>query len=224
MRRDWGSPVYVVGLTGGIGSGKSAAANLFAALGAAIVDTDVIARELTAPAGPAIPEIRSQFGAEYLTADGALDRAKMRLLVFQDPTARQKLEAILHPRIRAESRARIAAADRPYAIVVVPLLLETGAYRDLTDRVLVVDSAEERQIQRTSQRSALTAADVRAIMAAQLPRAERLARADDVLSNDGSMEELRRQVGELHAKYLALAGHASPPAPRDIRTSSQKRE
>lgn len=206
--------MYVVGLTGGIGSGKSVAASRFAELGAAIVDTDAIAHELTGPGGSAVPALRSQFGAEYVTADGGLDRARMRRVVFQDPEAREKLEAILHPLIRAESRARIAAADRPYVVVVVPLLLETGAYRDLTDRVLVVDCAAERQMQRAVQRSGLSEDDVRAIMAAQLPRAERVARADDVLLNDGSMEDLRRHVNELHSRYLGLARHSEPQAPR----------
>lgn len=206
--------MYVVGLTGGIGSGKSVAASRFAELGAAIVDTDAIAHELTGPGGSAVPALRSQFGAEYVTADGGLDRARMRRLVFQEPEARKRLEAILHPLIRAESRARIAAADRPYVVVVVPLLLETGAYRDLTDRVLVVDCAAERQMQRAVQRSGLSEDDVRAIMAAQLPRAERVARADDVLLNDGSMEDLRRHVNELHSRYLGLARHSEPQAPR----------
>lgn len=204
--------MYVIGLTGGIGSGKSAAASRFAELGAAIVDTDAIAHELTAPGGSAVPALRSEFGGEYITTDGGLDRARMRRLVFQDPEARKKLEAILHPLIRAESRARIAAADRPYVVVVVPLLLETGAYRDLIDRVLVVDCTEERQMRRAVERSGLSEDDVRAIMAAQLARAERLARADDVLPNDGSMEDLRRQVNELHSGYLNLARNAATQA------------
>lgn len=206
---------YVIGLTGGIGSGKSVAASRFAELGAAIVDTDAIAHELTGSGGSAVPALRSQFGAEYVTADGGLDRARMRRLVFQEPEARKRLEAILHPLIRAESRARIAAADRPYVVVVVPLLLETGAYRDLTDRVLVVDCAAERQMQRAVQRSGLSEDDVRAIMAAQLPRAERLAQADDVLPNDGSMEDLRRHVNELHSRYLGLARHSATQAARE---------
>lgn len=207
--------MYVVGLTGGIGSGKSVAASRFAELGAAIVDTDAIAHELTGPGGSAVAAVGSQFGAEYVTAGGGLDRARMRRVVFQDPEAREKLEAILHPLIRAESRARIAAADRPYVVVVVPLLLETGAYRDLTDRVLVVDCAAERQMQRAVQRSGLSEDDVRAIMAAQLPRAERVARADDVLLNDGSMEDLRRHVNELHSRYLGLARHSATQAARE---------
>jgi dephospho-CoA kinase len=196
---------YVIGLTGGIGAGKSAAAGMFEALGATIVDTDVIAHELTRTGGSAVDAIRGQFGPEYIAADGGLDRARMRRLVFQDPGAKKRLEAILHPLIRAESRARVAAAGQPYVVVVVPLLLETGSYRDLTDRVLVVDSTEAQQVERAARRSALTEDDVRAIMAAQLPREERLARADDVLVNDGGMDDLRRQVSQLHWKYLEMA-------------------
>jgi dephospho-CoA kinase len=201
--------MFVVGLTGGVGSGKSTAADMFAELGAGIVDTDRISHELTAPGGAAIPALRDAFGADYIAANGALDRAKMRSLVFSDPAARKKLEAVLHPAIRAEAHARITGSDRPYVIVVVPLLLETGGYRDLTDRVLVVDCAEEQQLRRTAQRSGVGEDAARAIMAAQLPRAERLARADDVLSNAGSIEDLRRDAARLHARYLDLARQRS---------------
>ncbi len=205
---------YVIGLTGGIGAGKSAAAGMLQELGATIVDTDVIAHELTRAGGSAVDAIRGEFGAEYIAADGGLDRARMRRLVFQDYAAKKRLEAILHPLIRAASRERIAAAGPPYVVVVVPLLLETGAYRDLTDRVLVVDSTEEQQVERAARRSALTEDDVRAIMAAQLPRDQRLARADDVLSNDGGMEDLRRQVSQLHSKYVDLARQSAAREPR----------
>lgn len=196
---------YCIGLTGGIGSGKSSAAGVFHELGAGVVDTDEIARELTAPGGAAIPGIRGQFGADYIAADGSLDRARMRRLVFGDPASKTALEAILHPLIRERSTARIAAARQPYVLVVVPLLLETGAYRELINRVLVVDCSEEQQIARTMQRSRLTADEVRAIMATQLPRRERLARADDVLHNDGDIAAMRRQVEALHDRYLALS-------------------
>lgn len=196
---------YCIGLTGGIGSGKSCAAGMFRELGAGIVDTDEIAHELTRPGGAAIAGIREQFGADYIAADGSLDRAKMRRLVFGDPASKKKLEAILHPLIRERSMARITAARQPYTLVVVPLLLETGAYRELISRVLVVDCSEEQQIARTLQRSGLTADEVRAVMATQLPRRERLARADDVLHNDDDMAALRRQAEALHVKYLALA-------------------
>jgi len=197
--------MFVIGLTGGVGSGKSTAADMFGELGAGIVDTDVISHELTAPGGAATAPLRDAFGADYITAAGALDRAKMRQLVFDDPAARKKLEGILHPVIRAEARARVEGSARPYVIVVVPLLLETGAYRDLIDRTLVVDCAEDEQVRRTARRSGLTEDAARAIMAAQLPRAERLARADDVVSNSGGVEALREQVGSLHARYLDLA-------------------
>lgn len=196
---------YCIGLTGGIGSGKSSAAGLFHELGAGVVDTDQIAHELTGPGGAAIAAIRSQFGADYIAADGGLDRAKMRRLVFSDGAAKKKLETLLHPLIRKQAMARIAAAQQPYVLVVVPLLFETGAYRELVRRVLVVDCTEEQQIARTMQRSRLTADEVRAIMAAQLPRSERLARADDVLHNDDDMDALRRQIGILHDKYRAFA-------------------
>ena len=196
---------YSVGLTGGIGSGKSAASDRFGEFGAGVVDTDEISRELTAPAGAAIEEIRKQFGPEFVTADGGLDRARMRRLVFADAAARKKLEAILHPLIRARTRAAIAAAAQPYVVVVVPLLLETGACAELVQRVLVVDCEEAEQVRRTMARSGLSAGEVREIMSTQLPRAERLRRADDVLANDGDLPALQRRVAQLHAKYLDLA-------------------
>ncbi len=196
---------FCVGLTGGIGSGKSTAAKLFGDLGAAVVDTDAISHELTRAGGSAIGAIREAFGDGYVTADGSLDRARMRERVFGDPAAKSKLEAILHPMIRERSRADVAAARQPYVILVVPLLLETGAYRDLVRRVLVVDCGEARQVERATRRSRLSDAEVRAIMASQLPREARRARADDVIDNDGGLDALRGQVGELHAKYLLLA-------------------
>jgi dephospho-CoA kinase len=196
---------YSVGLTGGIGSGKSAASDRFGELGAGVVDTDEISRGLTAPAGAAIEEIRKQFGPEFVTTDGSVDRARMRRLVFADAAARRKLEAILHPLIRGRTRAAIAAAAQPYVVVVVPLLLETGACAELVQRVLVVDCEEAEQIRRTMARSGLSAGEVREIMATQLPRAERLRRADDVLANNGDLPALQRRVARLHAQYLDLA-------------------
>ena len=203
---------FCIGLTGGVGSGKTSAARIFQKLGAAVVDTDEIAHDLTRPGGAAVAAIRSEFGADYVAADGGLDRAKMRRLVFADAVARKKLEAILHPLIRKDSQARIAAAQQPYVLVVVPLLLETGAYRELIGRVLVIDCDEERQIARAMKRSALSSDEVRAIMAAQLPRAKRLAAADDVLHNDADLQALRRQAEALHEKYVALARKASQDA------------
>jgi len=196
---------YCIGLTGGIGSGKSTAADIFKELGAAVVDTDAISRELTAAGGAAMPEIRNQYGPEFIAPDGSLDRERIRRLVFGNAEARRKLEAILHPMIRTESRARVAAARAPYVILVVPLLFESDAYLDLLKRVLVVDCSEERQIERAMRRSRISADEVRAIMASQLSRAARRARADDVIDNDGGMEALRRQVDEIHSEYLNLA-------------------
>ena len=204
---------FCVGLTGGIGCGKSSAAKIFQQLGAAVVDTDVIAHELTGPGGVALAAIRREFGANYIAADGRLDRARMRQLAFSDPAARKKLEAVLHPLIRTESQARIAAVKAPYVIVVVPLLLETGAYSGLIKRVLVVDCDEAQQVMRTIGRSGLSEAEVRAIMAAQLPRAARLAAADDVLHNDADLKTLSGEAAALHAKYLMLAGKRARGAP-----------
>jgi dephospho-CoA kinase len=199
---------YCIGLTGGIGSGKSSAAKIFQEFGAAVIDTDEISHELTRTGGAALAMIREQFGANYLAADGSMDRAAMRRLIFEDTAAKKKLEAILHPMIRSTVRTRIARTRAPYVLVAVPLLLETGAYKDFISRVLVVDCNEALQVERTMRRSKLTADEVRAIMAAQLPRQERLVRADDVLRNDSDMAALRGQIAALHARYLALAGAA----------------
>jgi dephospho-CoA kinase len=196
---------FCVGLTGGIGCGKTAATEMFAELGAGVVDTDVISRELTAPGGAAMPEIAREFGDEYLAPDGSLDRPRMRALVFGDSAAKRRLEAILHPLIRDESRRRIAASTAPYVLLVVPLLLETGSYSDLLNRVLVVDCSPARQIERVMARSGLSADEVSRIMKAQIGRAERLARADDVLTNDEDIKALRHEVTKLHKKYAAEA-------------------
>lgn len=196
---------YCIGVTGGIGSGKSSAAAAFAALGAGIVDTDDIAHELTAAGGDAMPAIVAAFGDAIRAADGSLDRSAMRELVFADPAKRKLLEGILHPLIRANARDRVGRSAAPYVMLIVPLLLETGGYRDLVRRVLVIDCDESLQVSRTMQRSRLDAEAVRAIMAAQLPRRERLARADDVLRNDGDLESLREQAARLHQQYLKLA-------------------
>ena len=197
---------FVVGLTGGIGSGKSAVADLFAARGIAVIDTDAIAHELTAPGGEAMPAIRDTFGAAVATPDGALDRAAMRNIVFADPPARKRLEAILHPLIRSESERRLASADSPYAILMVPLLVESGDYRKRVDRVAVVDCREETQIARVMRRNGLTRPEVERILAAQASRAQRLEAADDVIDNDGSLDELGPRIEQLHVSYLASAG------------------
>jgi dephospho-CoA kinase len=199
---------WSVGLTGGIGCGKSRAAALFEALGADIIDTDVLSRELTRPAGAAMAAISKQFGDAYIAPDGGLDRTRMRQLVFSDPEAKRKLEAILHPLIRKGALARLAASRAPYAVLVVPLLLETGSYRELVKRVVVVDCDETQQIARTMPRSGLTEDEVRAIMSHQMARAERLARADDVIVNDGGIDELRVRVAALHEQFLEAAKNA----------------
>jgi dephospho-CoA kinase len=206
-----GSARLVVGLTGGIGSGKSAAAEEFARLGAAVVDTDEIARELTAPGGAAMPSIRTAFGDACVSPSGALDRAAMRRRVFADAAAKRMLEQLLHPMIRAESEQRIAAAQGPYVVHVVPLLVESGDYRRRVDRVLVVDAPEETQIERVRARSGLAEAEVRAIMRSQASRAQRRAAADEVIDNAGSLESLHAQVAALHQKYLRLAAKNTAP-------------
>jgi len=196
---------YTVGLTGGIGSGKSAVAELFAKLGAHVIDTDEIAHELTRPGGEAIAPIRTAFGAEAISADGSLDRARMRRLVFGDAKARKRLEAILHPLIRAESTRRAGRSRSPYAILVIPLLVEGGVDRSRTARVLVVDCPEALQIERVMRRSGLPEAEVRAILASQASREQRLAAADDVIDNAGPPAALQEQVSRLNEKYLTLA-------------------
>ena len=199
----------VVGLTGGIGSGKSAAADEFARLGASVVDTDVIAHELTQPGGRAIPAVRRLFGDEMILPSGAMDRPRMRERVFTDPAAKKALEDLLHPLIREESRRRIDTASGPYVVHVVPLLVESPDYRRRVHRVLVVDCPEELQVQRVRARSNLPEAQVRAIIASQASRADRLAAADDVIDNSGTLDVLREQVARLHRDYV-LRGSGGP--------------
>jgi dephospho-CoA kinase len=196
---------YVVGLTGGIGSGKSAAADAFAQLGAAVVDTDAISHALTRAGGAAIPAIQRVFGDGYVLPSGAMDRKRMRERVFSDAAARRSLEALLHPMIRAESERQIAAAAGPYVLYVVPLLVESGGQRERVDRVLVVDCPEPVQVERVRARSGLSEEQAQAIVRAQAPRAARLAAADDVIDNSGTLDELRRQVAVLHARYAEMA-------------------
>jgi dephospho-CoA kinase len=196
---------FAVGLTGGIGSGKTSVAEVFARLGAGVVDTDEIARALTGPGQAAVGKISRRFGPQYVTAEGALDRARMRKLVFEDARAKKDLESLLHPLIRREAERRIASSTAPYAILVVPLLFESGAYRTLVQRVLVVYSEQETSIERVRQRDNLSRDEILAIMAAQVGRAERLRRADDVIRNDGDLATLEAQIAALHRKYLDLA-------------------
>jgi len=200
---------FVVGLTGGIGSGKSAAAEEFARLGAAVIDTDAIAHELTRAGGAAVEEVRRQFGEDFIDASGAMDRAKMRALAFSDPQAKARLERLLHPLIRMQSERRIAAASTPYVVHVVPLLVESPGYRERVSRVLVVDCPTELQAARVRERSGLSDSEIRRIIGAQLPRAQRLAAADDVIDNAGTLDALHKQVAALHARYLKLASAAS---------------
>ena len=198
----------VIGLTGGIGSGKTSAAKFFAALGAYVIDTDEIAHELTQPNGAAISAIRQVFGENFITTEGALDREKMRSLVFSDSAFRQKLEAILHPLILMEAVHRVTLTSSPYVIMIVPLLLETDDYREMVQRILVADCDEQKQIARTMARSKLDAQEVHAIMATQITRQKRLQQADDVIINDSTLAHLQRQVEALHQKYLALSNES----------------
>jgi len=196
---------FAVGLTGGIGSGKSAAAEEFARLGATVIDTDAIARELTEAGGAALPHIKSMFGETFITARGAMDRDAMRSRVFSDPAAKQALERLLHPMIRAEADRRIATATGPYVVYVVPLLVESGRQHDRVQRVLVVDAPEGLQVERVRARSGLSDKEIRSIIAQQASRATRLAAADDVIENAGSLDALRKQVAALDARYRKMA-------------------
>ena len=195
----------IIGLTGGIGSGKSTVADLFAARGATLVDTDLIAHSLTGPGGAAMPAIHEAFGAAVIAADGRLDRPAMRALAFSDPSARKRLEAILHPMIREQSVREVRAANGTYVILVVPLLVESGAWRERAHRVLVVDCPVEVQIERVMRRSALPRDQVLAILAAQATREARLAVADDRIDNASDPSALTPQVDTLHALYSRLA-------------------
>ncbi|HEY8607254.1 MAG TPA: dephospho-CoA kinase [Noviherbaspirillum sp.] len=202
---------FSIGITGGIGSGKTTVADMFAARGAALVDTDLIAHSLTQPGGAAIAAIHAQFGASFLTADGAMDRARMREYVFAESSAKARLEAILHPLIRIETERAAQAAQGSYLMFVVPLLVESRGWRERVSRVLVVDCDEQTQVRRVMTRSGLPEAQVRAIMAAQATRGQRLAVADDVIDNDGDADALVPQVERLHATYLALVADVPPP-------------
>jgi dephospho-CoA kinase len=196
--------MLVIGLTGGIGSGKSSVCRQFADLGVPVIDTDQIAREVVAPGQPGLAQVRETFGNEVLTAEGELDRALLRKRVFADPEARQRLESILHPLIRTRMEEQLAALEAPYAIVAIPLLVEGGRQAQL-DRVLVVDCSEELQIERVCQRDGASREQAQAILAAQCPRASRLEAADDVIYNDDNIAALKPQVAKLHQHYLQLA-------------------
>jgi dephospho-CoA kinase len=196
---------YLVGLTGGIGSGKSTVAEIFASLGAAVVDTDQIAHALTCPGAPLVDAIREQVGARFVHPDGSLDRQALRHHVFAHPAAKSTLEGLLHPAILREARLAAARQTTPYVLVVVPLLFESGQYRDWLQRVLVVDCPEELQIERTARRSNLPIQEIQAILRTQIPRRERLALADDIIVNDRRQEDLAPRIKSLHRRYLEMA-------------------
>lgn len=196
-----------VGLTGGIGSGKSTVAALLATRGVPVIDTDEIARHLTEPGNPAFDEIIRTFGKDILDGNHRIDRNKLRECVFDDIEERQRLEAILHPRIREAVRAKLAGLNAPYCILVVPLLIESG-FTDLVDRILLVDATENLQIQRTAARSGLSEPEIRKIISAQASRAQRLQKADDVIENNTDRKHLEAEVERLHQWYLALAATA----------------
>jgi len=189
-----------IGLTGGIASGKSTIADMFVDLGAVVIDTDVIAREVVMPGCPALEEIRQTFGEAVIEEDGTLDRGAMRQLVFADDDARRQLEAILHPRIQQETRRQSNEAGGEYQIIVVPLLVESSL-KSFVNRILVVDCAEEVQISRLLARDAESEEQARRILAAQTSRTERLAIADDVITNDGALADTEHQVESLHRHY-----------------------
>ena len=195
---------YIVGLTGGIGSGKSTACALFAELGVEIVDADHVSRSVVAPGSPALQQLREQFGDAVVTRDGSLDRAWLRSRIFSDAAVRQQVEALLHPLIRSAMLEQIQRSRSAWLILAAPLLLENRAY-DFVDRVLVIDADEAIQVARTSKRDHASEDEVRRIMQVQLPRSERLARADDVISNNGDTASLRRQVQEYSTLYQKLA-------------------
>ena len=193
-----------IGLTGGIGSGKSTVASLFQTLGVPVRDTDQIAREVVAPGQIALQEIRAAFGEGVIATDGTLDRAKLRSIVFADAVNRRRLEDIMHPRIYDAVKAWLDSLSTPYCVVTVPLLFEAG-WQDRFDRILVVDVPEETQLRRTVERDGIPYGDAAAIIATQIGRQTRLAQADDIITNDGDLAALALQVEQLHQRYLALA-------------------
>ena len=203
-----------IGLTGGIASGKSTVARRFRELGVPLIDADEVARTVVAPGQPALAEVVRRFGAGVMSSQGDLDRRALRNLIFTDAEARSDLETILHPRIGAEMRRLAAAARGPYVVLAIPLLIEGGA-RDGLDRILVIDADEGRQLARLMARDGCSPPQARAILAAQAGRAARAAKADDILANDGSVEELRARVDRLHQRYLALAAAPVGATPAD---------
>ncbi len=196
--------MLVIGLTGGIGSGKSTVAEMFAALGVPVIDMDRIARQIVEPGQPALAQLTQEFGAGLLDEKGQLNRRKLRELAFATPEKRQRLEAILHPLIREETKRQLAELDVLYCIVVIPLLIESNQ-RSLVDRILVVDAPETLQITRTMQRDGVSVTEVQRILAAQVDRESRLAAADDVIDNTADLKQIRSRVAELDQQYRHLA-------------------
>jgi dephospho-CoA kinase len=195
--------MYIVGLTGGIGSGKSEAARLFAELGVPIVDVDIISHELTASGQATLKEITVVFGKDILNSDGRLNRAALRQKVFTDGEARKKLEAILHPAIYNKAIERLQEnASAPYQILAIPLLFESDRYLNIINRSLVIDSDTKLQIARASKRDGLLEADIQKIIDVQMPREKRNALADDLILNDGLIEELKEKIKHVHEKYI----------------------
>lgn len=196
---------YTVGMTGGIGSGKSTVERLFRALSADIIDADGIAHRLTEVQGLGMPAIESQFGNAFISPDGSLNRSAMRERIFSDPGAKRELESILHPLIRAEIDMQLARSAAPYTLLTVPLLIETKAYEDRVARVLVVDCPEEQQVRRTKDRSKLSEAEIRRIMGTQIDRKERIRHADDIIMNCGEITQLAPAVAVLDQRFRTLA-------------------
>ncbi|MDP6437261.1 MAG: dephospho-CoA kinase [Gammaproteobacteria bacterium] len=197
-----------IGLTGGIASGKTAVANMFIERDITVIDTDLLAREVVEPGEPGLAAVVEEFGEEVLNADGSLDRARLRTIIFADPDAKERLEAILHPLIRKATFAHAQSSGGPYQVFAVPLIAETG-FDELVDRVLVIDCPVELQLERLMVRDGETETSARNILSAQASREERLAIADDVITNTGSITELQAEVESLHQKYLRLAGEAT---------------
>lgn len=195
---------FSVGLTGGIGSGKTTVANFFAELGVSIIDTDILAHNLTLPGGAAIPAIQKEFGDDFINEDGAMNRQKMREFVFANPAAKQRLEHILHPQIRTACEEAARQAQGSYVMFVVPLLIESGTWAQRVTKIAVVDCQEETQISRVMQRNHFNREQVLAIMRAQATREQRLQHADDVINSEQNLNSLKQQVEQLHQKYLKL--------------------
>ena len=193
-----------IGLTGGIGSGKSSAAAMFARRGVPVIDADEIAKQLVAPGQPAYERIIQRFGKEFVDADGFIDRGRLRRHVFDDPASRRELEAILHPRVRQQIQRQLLALREPYCVIVIPLIFEANQ-QDLVDRILVIDAAEDTQVQRVAARSSLADDEIRKIIAAQIGRNVRLRQAHDVITNEGELEQLEERVDAFHTRYLDLA-------------------